>query len=260
MMNFVCIKWGTKYEPHYVNNLYRMVQENYHNEFTFTCYTDDKEGLECDTVDIPVIDPLHPKYWFGKENYCWDRSKFLVFNSHNWLGYEGKWCYFDLDVILQGDITDLDELSQKPRLIHSRWDDPRHIDDRFFIEVRGTFYNSSMMCWSNDQCEHIFWDVMDSDEKVFKTFFKGSDNYHYWRQRDFWNNIPFDWVYSYNRGQEFPSDLETHKYREECKICLFNVDSNPHPLREKQIKIDELEDETLLRFWNGNTGSKSARQ
>tara|TARA_B100001996_G_scaffold292735_1_gene232938 strand:- start:84 stop:389 length:306 start_codon:yes stop_codon:yes gene_type:complete len=101
---------------------------------------------------------------------------------------------------------------------------------------------------------------MDSDEKVFKTFFKGSDNYHYWRQRDFWNNIPFDWVYSYNRGQEFPSDLETHKYREECKICLFNVDSNPHPLREKQIKIDELEDETLLRFWNGNTGSKSARQ
>ena len=100
-MNFVCIKWGTKYEPHYVNNLYRMVKKNYTRDFTFTCFTDEPEGLECDTRPIPDIDPLHPKHWFGKENYFWDRAKFLVFNSHNWLGYEGKWCYFDLDVIIQ---------------------------------------------------------------------------------------------------------------------------------------------------------------
>ena len=37
--------------------------------------------------------------------------KFLVFNSHNFLGYEGKWCYLDLDIIIQNDITDLDELA-----------------------------------------------------------------------------------------------------------------------------------------------------
>ena len=75
MMNFVCIKWGTKYQPHYVNNLYRMVRENYHDDFTFTCLTDDPKGLDCDTREIPNIEPLHPKFWFGKENYCWDRSK-----------------------------------------------------------------------------------------------------------------------------------------------------------------------------------------
>ena len=104
-MNFVCIKWGTKYSPEYVNNLYRMVQEHYHNDFTFTCYTDDDTGLKCDARDIPDIEPLHPKYWFGKENYCWDRAKFLVFNSHEWLGYVVKWTYFDLDVIIQNNIT-----------------------------------------------------------------------------------------------------------------------------------------------------------
>ena len=32
-------------------------------------------GLNCDCVDIPDVDPLHPSYWFGKENYCWDRAK-----------------------------------------------------------------------------------------------------------------------------------------------------------------------------------------
>ena len=257
-MNFVCIKWGTKYSPEYVNNLYRMVQDNYHKDFTFTCYTDDSAGLNCDCVDIPDVNPLHPSYWFGKENYCWDRSKFIVFNSHNFLGYDGKWCYLDLDIIIQNDITDLDELALKPRIIHSKWQNPKHRHDRKFIDVRGTFFNSSLMCWNKDQCEHIFWDAIQEEDMIFKTFWKGTDNYHYWRQAEFWNNIPFEWVYSYNRGMDFSEgDLEVHKYREECKLCLFNVDvlkSN-----NKQIKIDELQDETLLRLWHGNNHSKSAR-
>ena len=70
--------------------------------------------------------------------------------------------------------------------------------------------------------------------------------------------MPCEWIYSYNRGMQFTEDVETHKDREECKFCLFNVDvlkSN-----NKQIKIDELEDETLLRLWHGNDYSKSDRQ
>ena len=74
-MNFVCIKWGTKYEPHYVNNLYRMVQKNYTKDFTFTCYTDDPEGLECDTKPIPDIELLHPKHWFDIENMSLNKKK-----------------------------------------------------------------------------------------------------------------------------------------------------------------------------------------
>ncbi len=256
MMNFVCIKWGTKYEPHYVNNLYRMVQEHYTKDFTFTCFTDDPKGLKCDTRDIPDIEPLHPKYWFGKENYCWDRSKFLMFNAHNFLGYQGKWCYLDLDVIIQGNINDLDELALKPRIIHVKWDNPKRLHERFFIEVRGTLYNSSVLCWNREQCEHIFWDALDSDQQIFRTFWKGTDNYHYWRQKEFWYNMPFEWVYSYNRGMTWPDDLERHKYREEAKFCLFNIDSHNN---KGQIKIDELQDEKLLRFWHGNNNSKSAR-
>ena len=173
MMNFVCIKWGTKYSPEYVNNLYRMVQDNYHKDFTFTCYTDDSAGLNCDCVDIPDVNPLHPSYWFGKENYCWDRSKFIVFNSHNFLGYDGKWCYLDLDIIIQNDITDLDELALKPRIIHSKWQNPKHRHDRKFIDVRGTFFNSSLMCWNKDQCEHIFWDAIQEERYDIQNILEG---------------------------------------------------------------------------------------
>jgi len=37
------------------------------------------------------------------------------------------------------------------------------------------------------------------------------------------------------------------------------VDLAPHPSVKEQIKIDELQDEQLLRLWHGNNYSKSAR-
>lgn len=250
MMNFVCIKWGDKYPAKYVNNLYNMVKRNFTGEFTFTCYTDDPSGIECDTAEIPDEDGiLHPKYYYGKENYCFDRAKFLVFNSQEWLLYKGNWCYFDLDVVIQDNIDEIEILSEKPRIIHSMWQPRSQLDDRFFIETRGTFFNSSMMLWPDNSCAKIYYDVLENPEEVFKTFFKGTDNYHYWRQRKFWKNIPFDWVYSWNRGKFHPDDTERFKFRPEAKICLFNVDNVPHPSAKEQIKLLDCKDENIIGLW-----------
>jgi hypothetical protein len=53
----------------------------------------------------------------------------------------------------------------------------------------------------------------------------------------------------------YPDDLERHKYRKDCKLCIFNTDLTPHPMANGQIKIDELQNEELLRLWHGNTNS-----
>jgi len=250
MMNFVCIKWGDKYSAKYVNNLYNMVKKNYTKPFTFTCYTDDTTGVECDTAEIPDEDGvLHPKHWFGKEDYCFDRAKFLVFNSAEWLLYRGNWCYFDLDIVIQKNIDEIEFLSNKPRIIHSSWQPESQKHDRFFIDTRGTFYNSSMMLWPDNSCSNIYNDVLKHPQEVFKTFFKGSDNYHYWRQRDFWKNIPYDWIYSWNRGMSHPNDVEKFTFRPDAKICLFNTDNVPHPSAKEQIKLTECVDENIIELW-----------
>jgi hypothetical protein len=252
MMNFVCIKWGDKYPAKYVNNLYNMVKKNYARNpasYTFTCYTDDVEGIECDTAPIPDDGILHPKHWFEKETFCFDRAKFLVFNSHNWLGYEGNWCYFDLDIVIQEEITDIEQLAQKPRIIHTRWQPQSQKHDRLFIDIRGTFYNSSMMTWPGKACEHIYKDAIENSESIFKTFFKGSDNYHYWRQRDFWKDIPGGWVYSWNRGKHHPEDVERFKFRSDAKICLFNTDNVPHPSAKEQQELSDCHDENIIGLW-----------
>ena len=63
--------------------------------------------------------------------------------------------------------------------------------------------------------------------------------------------IPFDWVYSYNRGMNYPDDIEIHKYRPDAKICVFNTDLTPDPKAKSQIKLEELEDPIMLTLWEG---------
>ena len=49
----VCLNWGDKYGPEYVNKLYRMVQRNLSINHEFICYTENPAGLD---QGIRVID------------------------------------------------------------------------------------------------------------------------------------------------------------------------------------------------------------
>ncbi|HEY1090992.1 MAG TPA: glycosyltransferase, partial [Burkholderiaceae bacterium] len=41
----LCMKWGNKYGPEYVNRLYAMVRRHLRGEFRFVCLTDDANGV-----------------------------------------------------------------------------------------------------------------------------------------------------------------------------------------------------------------------
>ena len=42
--HILCMKWGTKYGPEYVNRLYAMVRRHLSGDFNFVCLTDDSQG------------------------------------------------------------------------------------------------------------------------------------------------------------------------------------------------------------------------
>lgn len=53
----LCMKWGTRYGPEYVNRLYRMVKRNMTGPFQFVCFTDDAEGLDAG-IDVRPLPPF----------------------------------------------------------------------------------------------------------------------------------------------------------------------------------------------------------
>ncbi len=57
MVNVICMKWGTKYGPEFVNKLRSMVKRHLARPHRFICFTDDGSGLTSD-IEIKSLPPM----------------------------------------------------------------------------------------------------------------------------------------------------------------------------------------------------------
>jgi len=138
MIDIVCFKWGPKFTAEYVNNLYSAIQRNTTIEHRFICYTDDPEGVECETrpflIDLPV-------WWYiiGLTNPEHEHNDQLV--------------YMDLDTIITGNIDHILTL------------------DKPFATISDFGWTSGL------QTAYIMWNksVRDAVWKHFTTKYKPAD-------------------------------------------------------------------------------------
>ncbi|MFN2337741.1 MAG: hypothetical protein ABR544_02080 [Gammaproteobacteria bacterium] len=96
--NVLCLKWGDRYSPHYVNALYKSVQRHLRRPFEFHCCTDDGEGLEPGVRVIPF--PENP----GIKRGWPDILVKLALLQDGFGGLQGPTLFLDLDVVITGDI------------------------------------------------------------------------------------------------------------------------------------------------------------
>ena len=95
----VCIRWGTRYGPEYVNRLYAMVARNITPPFTFTCITDDMQGVRREVGQIPLPElgcdmPTGVTGIWGKSRLWCERLGDL----------RGPVLFLDLDVVVMGNL------------------------------------------------------------------------------------------------------------------------------------------------------------
>lgn len=95
--NVVCMKWGTRYGPEWVNRLAAMVRRNTTWNVRFVCFTDDPAGINPDVECLPL-----PKVDFDPSlGEHWPKLGLM----HASLGdLEGMTLYLDLDVVIIGDL------------------------------------------------------------------------------------------------------------------------------------------------------------
>jgi hypothetical protein len=59
MVNVICMKWGVKYGPEYVNKLRAMVRRHLARPHRFVCFTDDVTGLDLAAgIEAPPLPPM----------------------------------------------------------------------------------------------------------------------------------------------------------------------------------------------------------
>jgi hypothetical protein len=93
----LCMKWGTKYGPEYVNRLYAMVRRHLAGDFRFVCLTDDTRGVraEVECLPLPTLE-LAPGADRG-----WPKLTTFKSDLH---GLAGRALFLDLDVVIVDDI------------------------------------------------------------------------------------------------------------------------------------------------------------
>lgn len=140
-INFVCLKWGTKYHAEYVNRLYRMVQRNFTLPFRFFCLTEDAQGLETGIEPLPLEVSDLQGWWY----------KLSLFQK-DFFQLEGEMIYLDLDVVI---VDNIDFLAKEPGdfLIIKNWS-------------RNQMWNSSVMRFKIGKYAYIWDRFLEQKEKI----------------------------------------------------------------------------------------------
>lgn len=213
----VCMKVGTAYSAECVNKLYYQYKK--HHDGTFTCYTDDQNGID-DNIRCVSINPVH------KERMWWNKA--LLFQPGLFKDYPTV--FFDLDSIIHGPTTHIVQQSSehKPNFLKTAW----FSDDMANIIHNCTVNSSVMVLYKNNFS--VLWDeYKNNTEKLFKSFY-GIDG---WIHRRHINNINFikpGLVYSLKYGSQYPDDNEQNKLRPDHVVCVLDN------VEDKEAQLDKL--------------------
>jgi hypothetical protein len=111
----ICINWGRKYGPRYINRLYAGVSRNVTSPFTFTCFCDDPEGIrsEVRTEPLPELDVEMPK---GSQG-IWPKARLWGARLGD---LEGPVLFMDLDMVVVGNLDGFFEEGEPEDVILAR--------------------------------------------------------------------------------------------------------------------------------------------
>lgn len=111
----ICINWGTRYGARFINRLYGGVARNITGPFTFTCFTDTRDGIRPEVIceDLPEMGAEMPKNTKGK----WPKSRLW---SERLAGLSGPVLFLDLDLVITGNIDDFFTYGDPEDVILSR--------------------------------------------------------------------------------------------------------------------------------------------
>lgn len=151
MVNVICLKWGTKYGPEYVNNLYAGIKRNTTLNFKFWCVTEDATGIreEVNILPLPYADQLD-SWW----------NKLSLFSSDLPFPLGTPLFYVDLDTLITGNIDLILKLNS-PKLVVLK-------DFYHGLAKSANTVGSGLMAWRHGKYSQVWTKFMTNPEKHVK--------------------------------------------------------------------------------------------
>lgn len=223
----ICLKIGDLYSSEYVNNLYHAVRK--YTEDDFICFTDDSSGINPGVICYEMF-PRQCENW----RHLW--CKIMMYGRDEIKAYAKK-VFFDLDLVIQGDIFPILNHDADWALIKSVWKGFKFMRKN----PKEPIFNSSVMVWKDNSWIYDKWEC---DWKNIVKKYKGNDKW-YWNENIVPTYLP-NIFYSYREGSK-PSHYQENdwqpyfKYQPDYSVCLFHQKPDIHELDHEHI---------LYKIWN----------
>jgi hypothetical protein len=226
-MNYVvCLKWGTKYGPEYVNRLANMVSRNITVDHQFVCFTENTAGLSKNIRTCPL-----PKYpltgWWYKPYF---------FSSD--VPLKGTLLFLDLDIVVFDNIDKL--FDYEPGKFCIIRDFNRNTQKNL------DYMNSSVFRVESGQY-HSIWNDYIKNHKLHLSRNRGDQD---WMQKNIKDHVywPDEWIQSYKWEMRSRNDLTVVNGRRNFKddkppqilpdtsIAVFHGMPNPEECNDSWVK------------------------
>lgn len=214
MINFVCVFYGTKYSPDYLQNLYNMVKRHLTVDHKFICFTDQKKLPEQVKGDIE-----YRNFTARKDLNGWWNKLQLFTKEANLIGVN---LYMDLDVVI------LDNIDCMAKFGHGN---TFGVINDFNRTTK--LFNSSVLKFNNDIATKAIWQPFLDDEVNMKRN-QGDQNVisHFAKRAGIAEVMPDEWTFSakwHNRDKpRFGKQLWTFEIPKGAKVAVFHGKPNPH--------------------------------
>jgi len=241
-MNVICLKWGDKFDHVYVNRLYTMVKKNLNADFNFICYTENANKIN-DEIEIRPLPLEHDldKWWW----------KLTLFSEQ----LEGVNIFFDLDVVIQNDITHFLDYAEdkKVRVVKAYW---KPWAENSIPKPPGfdMNLNSSIIIWKGDLTE--IWNSFIVDPELYMFMYNGIDSFLYFHHNEKINWLPegdvYSRVYGYDKDNWYKFNKDRHDnhkfyFMPDYKVCIFN---GLYGIKEDMIVIDKAGYDGFEKYWS----------
>ena len=119
LQTLICLKWGERYGPEYVNKLHAMVKRNTNRPLRFICITDDRTGLDEGIEIRPMPEFDLPEIF----RFAGFRRMFLF--KETLYDLTGDVLHLDVDLLVTGSIDDFfDYKPEANYIVSENWTQP----------------------------------------------------------------------------------------------------------------------------------------
>ena len=186
-----------------------MIARNCKLPFTLHCCTEDSTDIRDEVNIVPL--PME----YGLETFWWK-----LWITSNEFPVIGKCIFFDLDMVIQNDLSKLAEYDpiDKLSVLKAQW----RWDKIHRLRIKMTRINSSVIVWDNTKRTDPMFDLMIPDADYYMLKYHGNDDF---MEAEFpleYNTLPHEWFYCRVWGYD-DLDPNREKNAPDPYIDLWNI-------------------------------------